>query len=729
MAELESRRRATPFRLRPAILAGCAVLLALLAYLPSVDSDFFSDDHAYVVGNAQLRGLPLSQLWRLWVAPSNPYEFLPLRDLSYRVDLALFGLDPLGYHLHNLLLYALCGLAVWLCCDALLGLLGEAGSSPITSSRRGWACAAATSVFAAHPAHAESVAWISGRKELLSGLFVLLCLWQFARAIGRPTMSRLRLAGASALFLAALMSKTAAVPAVGVAWLLAAVRLRSQGRTPLAAAARSLLLVAPMVVIAVTWLAIALAVGRDSGVRFDPFHAEAAQRTALAVALKIEGFLTRIAVMPVRLRMIYDVLQPGPTGALAQFLGALAFAAGAIGAWTAWSRRSLTGFAAATFVLFCLPFLQLVPFFTWSLASERFLFLPLFGLSLVAAGTLDRFGSARVGPVLCVLVVAGLGLTASQSWQWRSKDRLIATTARLSPESSEAQMLLITEVLLPSGAFDEAEGAASGVRDPLYRDTLQRYVRSQRALDRGDEEQALAQGRGLEFFVDSRSGQFLLMLVGRLAEAAGDDVEAARRYYQAEQRSRTDADREHARAALGAIRERYAERLALLRASAAERPDDIARQGTLANLEMELFLLDDAVGRYLEILRVRPDLAPAHYNLGLTYLRQERYREAVTELRSAIAGGLGSATAWNNLGIALKSGGEIDAAAEAFREALRLDAHQCHAAINLGRLHLALHEQEPARQAFRVARDQACGAEFQRVIELYEAKTAAPGRL
>jgi len=699
----------TGARPAPALVTGGVVLLVLLAYLPSLRGGFFSDDFFYVVGNQTLQSLPLTRLWEPFVGRTNPIEFLPIRDLSYRIDMALFGLEPVGYHLHNLLLYALCCVATWLCCRATLRLLGVAGRPGA------WMSAVVTILFAVHPAHVETVAWISGRKELLSGLFALLALWQFAKGIlpERPDWKRLPLS--YGLFLLALMSKSTALPVVAVAAMMAAVRYRSR-----TAIGRAALALAPMALLAVVWLWLAVSVGSETMVRADPFNAEILRRSGtVQLASRILGYLARIAVAPVRLRLVYDVAQPGIFTTLAPVVGGLTLLAGAVGAVAAWRRSSLAGFGAASFVALCAPFLQLVPFRTWSLASERFLFLPVFALALAAAGLLHRAGSRWRWAVGTALAAVGLAITFGQSLKWGAREPLIEDAARLAPGSRDAQMLLVNKVLLPAGRYDDALEALAGLRDVVSRDVLSRYVRARRAIDAGEEGLAHREADGLEFFVDASSRPELILLVAALAESRGDEFEAARRYHQAERTSRTQQDLDRARASLARVRSRYADRLAAMRRELAAKPNDLVLEGNLANLEMELFLLDEAAARFRNILRRQPDHPVARYNLGLTYSRQGRYGRAAAEIERAIAGGFATATTWNNLGIAYKKSGRLEPAEAAFRQALRLDANHCHAAINLGYLRMALGRTEQARSAFEEARDHRCGARVEELIDLY----------
>ena len=263
----------------PRLAAALVVCVVIFAYLPAAGGGLFTDDIAYVAGNERLQSIPLSRAWMLFIQRTNPYEFLPLRDLSYRIDLALFGLEPRGYHLHNLLLYALCCAAVWLCTGAILRLFDassgddeeEDGSDVVgVRSSRSWARAVVTILFAVHPAHVESVAWISGRKELLSGLFTLLAIWQFALGIEAKRTDWRNLTAAYAFFALALASKATALPLVGVAFLMAAAAQRRATMTAAATVRRLALVVGPMVLIAVAWLLLTLSVGSDTMIRLDP---------------------------------------------------------------------------------------------------------------------------------------------------------------------------------------------------------------------------------------------------------------------------------------------------------------------------------------------------------------------------------------------------------------------------------------------------------------------------
>jgi tetratricopeptide (TPR) repeat protein len=144
-------------------------LLAFALYFPTLKYDFVWDDQELIVNNERLATATAADLFGSRFMPSNldssavhsPY-YRPLATLSFVVDRRLFGLNSRDYHLHSMLLNALVSVLF-----ALLAYLLFHSS---------WAMILAGIVFALHPAHAESVAFISGRSDVLMTLFALVAL-------------------------------------------------------------------------------------------------------------------------------------------------------------------------------------------------------------------------------------------------------------------------------------------------------------------------------------------------------------------------------------------------------------------------------------------------------------------------------------------------------------------------------------------------------------------------
>ena len=153
------------------------------------------DDMTYIVNNERLKdGLSLSNIFWSFTTPYFA-NWHPLTWLSYLLDIELFGLEPKGFHRTNVLIHALNSVM-------LLSWLSAA-------TKRLWPSAFVALLFAIHPLHVESVAWISERKDVLSMFFVLATLITYTRYVRNPS-SRIYVA-VELLFVCALLAKPMAI--------------------------------------------------------------------------------------------------------------------------------------------------------------------------------------------------------------------------------------------------------------------------------------------------------------------------------------------------------------------------------------------------------------------------------------------------------------------------------------------------------------------------------------
>lgn len=190
------KARAILHRIAVALLVLALSVGAFTLYLQVGDHDFlYFDDELLVTENEMIqRGLTLESVG--WAFTSGQgANWLPITRLSHMLDVKLFGQSPSGPHLVNAIIHA--------CAVALLFTF------LLLTTRRLWPSTVVAALFAVHPLHVESVAWVSGRKDVLSALFWFAALLAYRRYVKGPTV--IRYAIVALFFALAFMSKPVAV--------------------------------------------------------------------------------------------------------------------------------------------------------------------------------------------------------------------------------------------------------------------------------------------------------------------------------------------------------------------------------------------------------------------------------------------------------------------------------------------------------------------------------------
>ena len=139
------------------------ILLATLIYLNSLHNQFVFDDIPLILKNPSIRDFKKILLFFTSGIDRIPYR--PLRWISYAIDYQFSALNPLGYHISNITFHALTSILIYLTISAL-----------VENSR---IALFAALLFAVHPVHTDSVAYISGRRDILSSLFYILGFYLF----------------------------------------------------------------------------------------------------------------------------------------------------------------------------------------------------------------------------------------------------------------------------------------------------------------------------------------------------------------------------------------------------------------------------------------------------------------------------------------------------------------------------------------------------------------------
>jgi tetratricopeptide (TPR) repeat protein len=398
-------------------------LLVVAGYAGSLLGDFVWDDRLLIVENDRVRQadrlgeLLTSSFWET----GDRYDrfrsfFRPLVSLSFFVDHALWGLRPWGFHLTNLLLHMACSVLV-------LAVARREGLPP-------WSAFAAGALFAVHPVHVESVAWISGRTDVLC---VTLCLGAFLlhrRATDPGRAAGLALAGSALLFGLALAAKEMAAT---LPFLLALDRWFERRRPANAVRAAW-----PHFVVLAVYAAARQATLGAAGEPLFTLEPSAWVATALFVVAR---YLT-LLLLPIGLDAHYPY---APLDSLATAAGVVAAAFGGVVACAAWAlaRHSPRGlFWLAWTVLALVPVLAFGRFGDVIMA-DRFLYLPSVGWVLLAAHGLaglargrSRVFVHRTAAVTAAAIVALTVATAARTRVWTNDLTLFADMVRTSPDSA-----------------------------------------------------------------------------------------------------------------------------------------------------------------------------------------------------------------------------------------------------------------------------------------------------
>ena len=395
-------------------MAALLVGAVLLAYSPALTGGFLWDDDAHVT-RPDLR--PLPGLARLWLDLEATQQYYPLLHSAFWLEHRLWGDAVVGYHLVNVLLHAA---SAWLLL-VILRRLAVPGAY------------LAAAVFALHPVHVESVAWISEQKNTLSTVFYLCGFLAYLRFDeGRR---RVHYAAATALFVLGLLTKTV------VATLPAALLVVLWWRRGRLEARRDLLPLTPWLVLgAGAGLLTAWIERRLLGAEGAEFAFTLAERCALSG--RVVWFYLGKLLWPADLMFVYPRWTIAARG-WPQVLPTAVLLAPLLASWFVRGRSRAP---LATSLLFlgtlfpALGFVNVYPF-VFSFVADHFVYVPSLAVVAAAAAALAllRFrmrGSARrTGEVGAVVLVAALGLlTWRQSRVYRDPRSLYEATLARNPD-------------------------------------------------------------------------------------------------------------------------------------------------------------------------------------------------------------------------------------------------------------------------------------------------------
>ena len=614
--------------------------ITLAVYFQAGNHQFLSfDDKQYVTGNPHVtRGITGATI--MWAFTSiDAFNWHPITWLSHMTDVQLFGMNPRGHHLTNIIIHTTSSVLLLLLLFRCTGSL--------------WQSSFVAALFALHPLHVESVAWVAERKDVLSALFWFLTLLMYAEF----SVKRTRVLYTLSLFcfVLGLMSKPMIVTLPIVMLLLDFWPL---GRYRCGELAQEVYQLSDRLLAHIKEKIPFIACSLLSG-----FITLYAQHTGGAmIALNAEPFRLRIenalisyvtyigkTAWPHDLAVYYPfpVTIP-PWQAISSLVVLLLVSAAAIR-----SRRRYPYVTVGWlwFLITLAPVIGLVQVGGQSMA-DRYSYLPVTGLFIVVAwGVPDLTkGLSHRNGILALLAGAVIIVSAAATWEqlgyWQDSISLYERTLQVTSGN-----YLINYNL----GVDHAEKGNLDAAIRHFQEAIRinpNYAEAHNNLGvafakSGDPDAAIREYRTA---LVANNNDIKARFNGGNALAQKGDLPAAIREYQAA--LRIDPDNTELHMTLGSV---------------------LAQNGDLPA----------AIREYRAVIWRNPDMAEAHNNLGVVLAQKGDQDAAILEYRASLGISPNNADAHNNLGVALTRKGDLEGAIQEYRAALTVNQNHREAEGNL----------------------------------------------
>lgn len=630
----------------------CLIGLTWIVFGRALHFDFLNyDDSFYVYQNPSIsNGLTWAGLIAAFTRPLVG-NWHPLTSISLMLDAQIFGLHPGGYHFVNLLLHTIAVLLLFHVLRAMTGSL--------------WRSALVAALFAIHPLRAESVVWISERKDVLSGVFFFLTLAAYLRYARRPRFSTyLLVAGFLTL---GLLAKAMLVTVPCVLLLLDYWPLRRFAFLPPTNSASknlSSLGATRLIVEKLPLLGITTAVSAATVWAQEPALAAAAQ---WSISARVENALLTIWIYlrqmfwPADLAIFYP--HPGnhlPFWEVGTATMSLVIVCGAVIAGRQRYPYLLTGWFWYLGML--VPVIGLVQV-GWQAHADRYTYLPQIGLYLIVAwgaGEFVRRGQIRrsfVGIALALVLVSLAVIAWRQVGYWNSSVRLWRHTLAVTQNNDVAERGLGTALLLAG----DVEGA-------IRHDRLALKIRPGDPNGLTNLANALFQHQELPEAIE-RYREVLRLhpndneihrSLGKALWQSGARAAAMMEFRAALRLRPNDADAAFCLGNAFLQERKLPQAIDYFRRAIATQNNHLGAHFNLAIALRKNGQLDDAIAESRQAVRLQPQNADAHNNLALALLQKGRVHEAIAEWQMAVHLRPKNAAMRNNLALALQRAGRIE---------------------------------------------------------------------
>jgi len=719
----------------------CIFLAAatLAAYWQVLSSDFINfDDTIYVTENQHVRTGFSGDNIRWAFAVGTVAYWHPLTWLSHMLDCQLYGLRPGMHHLTSLIIHIVNSLLLFLVFRRMTGAV--------------WPSAFIAALFALHPINVDSVAWVAERKNLLSTLFWLLTMWAYASYAQRGGI--IRYLATLLLFALGLLAKPMLVTLPFVMllldyWPLGRMRTASFSRDgdPEAGEAvrfderassifRLLWEKIPFFALSGISSYFSYLSVRRLGITLSTELVPMKLRLTNAVVSYV-AYIGKI-VLPRKLAVYYPYPQEV---AMWQALGALLLLiCASVALILVFANRPYLGVGWLWFLGTLIPVIGLVQAGLWPALADRWAYVPLIGLGIIAAwGVSDLAAKWRL-PASMIAVAAGVCLSALtvctwlQARYWHNSFTLFTRALDVTFNNPIAHLNL-GNVFLREQKTDQAIqqyreairihshfasahhnlGIALG-QQGRHDEAIEEYytvlrLEKEHLKARFHLANALAKKGRLDEAISHYRKVIELGTVDAevhnnfaLALAKKGDIEEAIKHYALCLEIEPDSVEVLNNLGNALVQQqRYGPAVAHFKRALSLKPGFAETYYNLANTLYQLGQIDEAALHYQEALQLNPDDTDAHHGLGLALVRQEKYDEAIEHFKKAIKSNPDFGPAYYNLGKIFANRNEIDKAIEQFRKVLRIVPNDAEMHCNMGVLLVQQDQIDEAISEFQTA--------------------------
>jgi tetratricopeptide (TPR) repeat protein len=639
------------------LMTGLIAIVAWLVYFPSLHGGFVLDDDLLLTHNSTITAS--DGLYRFWFTKEAP-DYWPVSNSTLWLEWRLWGMNPAGYHVTNLLLHIADSLLVWL----VLRKLAVPGA---------WLAAL---LFAVHPVNVESVAWIAQRKNVLALFFFLLSILWWLKGesqLFNKTATEARVSPKKS----SLLDPTT----FGVWYVLSLLSFVS------AMLSKGSVAVLPLVLLLIIWWQ-RRRINATDVIKTAPFFLVAMILTVVNMNFQLQGVTTPIrdvtilqrllggatatwfyltkALLPLHLAFVYPQwdIEPADLRWWLPLLMAVVVTALLVvkrnSLHAKWVRPILIAWA-----FFCLALLPAMGFvdvgyMRHSLVADHYQHIALIAVVILVAaaithGSQKLQGTARTATTVGAvpIVITLMFLAHQQSTLYASPQALYQNAVENNPNSWLAHNNL--------------------------GDALAQANRPQEAILQFEKTLALQPDSALAH----NNLAMRLAEVGRLQEAIDHYQQALRlkpKYADAENNYALALD------SVGRLNEAQTHFQLALECQ----PQFAEAHNNLGSLLLKMGRLEQAVEQFQSALKIKPDYFEAHNNLGIVLAKSALFSQAIDEYQQALWIKPDSAETQNNLGNALTKSGRAEEAIKHYQEALRLKPDYDQAYVDLAMAQFAI---------------------------------------